>query len=214
MALVTYIENFMTVAQLRAHIGKPTLDTADPGYIADAELERIIQRYHDEAVAQAKSIAGERVEQGQQPIDRESYSPVTIALTTSTTQPGLLEGTISSTYYPFVYQVQDENGNEYVYDPNPGKTVNTSFTKRYVYKTVGYKLYVSPGGIDPDASNAYVHLATNIDVWNYVFSGDMVRKYNDAIIAEAKEFMNNTIQEGMRLEQIFTGNDGVIGDLS
>ena len=214
MALVTVINNFITVAQLRAEIGKPTLDAADPGYIADVELERIIQRYHDEAVAHAKFLAGERIEAGQMPADRESFVPISLALTVSSTQPGLMEAIIADTYYPFAYQVQDETGKEYVYDPNPGKTSNTSFTRRYVYKTVGYKLYVSKGITVPNPTNVYIHLATLADVWNYIFEGDMVRNYNNAIIAEATEFLNRTIVEGSRLEQVYTSNDGVVGDLS
>lgn len=214
MALITTINNFITVAQLRAEIGKPTLDTADAGFVIDTELENIIQRYHDKAVAHAKFIAGERIEAGQMPADRESFVPVTLSLTRSTTQPALLEGTISTDYYPFVYQCQDEAGHEYIYDPNPGKTTNTSFTKRYVYKTVGYKLYVSDGITEPDASTLYVHLATTADVWNYIFEGDLVRKYNDMIIKEATEFLQKVIIEGSRLEQIYSSNDGVPGDLS
>lgn len=214
MALITTINNFITVAQLRAEIGKPTLDAADAGFVSDAELEAIIQRYHDKAVAHAKFLAGERIEAGQMPADRESFVPVTLTLTRSTTQPALLEGTIDPTYYPFVYQCQDEDGHEYIYDPNPGKTTNTSFTRRYVYKTVGYKLYVSDGITEPNAGFLYVHLATNVDVWNYIFEGDMVRRYNEMIITEATQFLNNVITEGSRLEQIYSANDGVPGDLS
>jgi hypothetical protein len=214
MALTTVINNFITVAQLRAEIGRPTLDVADPGYIADTELEKIIQRYHDEAVAYAKFLAGERIEAGQLPADKESFVPITISLSVSATQPGLMEGTITDTYYPYVYQVQDEAGREYVYDANPGKTANTSFTRRFVYKTVGYKVYVSKGVTVPNPTTAYVHLATNADVWNYLFHGDLVRDYNNRIIAEATEFLNKTINEGVRLEQIYSTNDGVPGDVS
>lgn len=214
MALTTVIDNFITVAQLRAEIGRPTLDAADPGYVADVELERIIQRYHDEAVSHARFTAGERVEAGQLPIDKESFVPISLALTVSTTQPGLMEATIGATYYPFVYQVQDQSGHEYVYDANPGKTTNTSFTRRYVYKTVGYKLYVSNGITVPNPTNIYVHLATLVDVWNYVFDGDMVRKYNDMIIKEATQFLAKAVAEGSRLEQIFNATDGITGDLS
>jgi hypothetical protein len=66
--------------------------------------------------------------------------------------------------------VQDNTGKEYIYDENPGKTVATTFAQRYVYKTVGRIIYVSPGSqerIDPTTIN--VHLVTEDNVWNYLF---------------------------------------------
>jgi len=215
MALTTVITGFLTTAELRSVIGKPTLDTADPGYISDTELERIIQRHHDLAVERARTLADERIRAGELPAEKRSFVPVAIAMSISTTQTDLLEGDISSTYYPFVYQVTDNNGKEYVYDENPGKTLRTSFSTRYVFKTVGRKLYSS--GIDDNLNEPQtlnVHMASESDVWNFLFDGEMVRQYNAAIIEEAVILMDRVISEGQRLEQIFQNDDGLIGDLS
>ena len=216
MALSTVITGFITTAELRSVIGKPTLDTADPGYVSDTELERIIQRHHDEAVEVAKVMAHERVERGELPCDKRLFVHVGLALSQSTSQPDLLEAFFANEQYPFVYQVTDNNGKEYIYDSNIGKTVRTSFTKRYVYKTVGRKIYVSPTNTvnlsEPTVIN--VHMVSENDVWNFLFDGDMVRKYNLAIIDEAKMLMDRGINEGMRQEQIFQSDDGFIGDLS
>lgn len=215
MALTTVIDGFITVAELRSEIGKPTLDTADPGYIADIELEKLIQRYHDDAVEMARRMADERLVTGQLPASRRVFSSVAIALSASVTQPRLLEGTIGTTYYPFVLQAQDNTGREYIFDDNPGKTVRTSFTQRYVYRLVGRQLYVSPGAnTRPDPTTLNVHLALESDVWNFLFDGEMVRNYNALIITEASVMMDRIIKEGIRLEQIFQEDDGLIADLS
>ena len=215
MALTTVIDGFMTVAELRSVIGKPTLDTADPGYVADIELERILQRHHDEAVERARVMADERVRSGVLPAAKRVFTPVAIAMISSTSQVDLLEGNISSTYYPFVYQVTDNTGKEYVYDENPGKTVRTALTTRHVFKTVGRKLYASPSNENlNEAKILNVHLATENDVWNFLFDGEMVRQYNAAAIQEAITLMDRGISEGQRLEQIFQNDDGFIGDLS
>lgn len=216
MALTTVITGFITVAELRSAIGKPTLDTADPGYVSDEELERIIQRHHDEAVERARVMADERIMAGDLPASKRVFNPVAISMSTSATQVDLREGNIGSTYYPFVYQVTDESGKEYVYDDNPGKTTRTSFTKRFVYKTVGRKIYASPTNTinltEPTTLN--VHLALENDVWDFLFDGEMVRQYNNAILQEAITLMDRAIGEGQRLEQIFQSDDGFIGDLS
>lgn len=215
MALTTVITGFMTVAELRSVIGKPTLDTADPGYVADIELERILQRHHDEAVERARVMADERVRTGVLPAEKRVFVPIAITMTPSTAQVDLLEGDIGIDYYPFVYQVTDNNGKEYIFDENPGKTVRTSFTKRFVFKTVGRKVYSSPTADNLDEPQTLnVHLATENDVWNFLFDGEMVRQYNAAAIQEAVTLMDRGISEGQRLEQIFQNDDGFIGDLS
>lgn len=215
MALSTVITGFITTEQLRSVIGKPTADTADPGFVSDAELERIIQRHHDEAVEHARKMAHQLVEAGEKPVEKRVFVPVAIALSASSTQPGLREGTISDTYYPYVEQVMDGDGNAYVYDDQIARTVLTSFTRRFVYKTMGRKILVSPGmdgNSHPEIIN--VHLATENNVWDFLFDGEMVRKYNEAIIQEAVTLMDRTIQEGLRLETIYTSNDNVPGDNS
>ena len=180
MALSTVITGFYTTGQLRSAIGKPTADTADPGFVSDTELERIIQRHHDEAVERARVMAHVQVDKGELPASKRLFSPVAIAMSTSATQVGLNEGDIGSTYQPYVFQVTDNNGKEYQFDPNPGKTVLTSFTRRFVYKTVGRKIYASPGMDSyPSATTLNVHLALENDVWNFLFDGEMVRKYNE-----------------------------------
>lgn len=215
MALTTVITGFMTVAELRSVIGKPTLDTADPGYVADVELERILQRHHDEAVERARVMADERVRSGELPASKRVFVPIAITMTPSTTQVNLLEGDIGTSYYPFVYQATDNNGKEYIYDENPGKTLRTSFAKRYIFKTVGRKLYSSTTTENQDEPQTLnVHLATENDVWNFLFDGEMVRQYNAAAVQEALTLMDRGISEGQRLEQIFQNDDGFIGDLS
>ena len=215
MALSTVITGFYSVAQLRNATGKPTLDTADPGYVSDHELECIIQRHHDEAVEHARKMAHQLVDQGELPCAKRLFVPITITMSASTNQPALLEGTMADTYYPFAYQVQDNSGNEFMFDPNPGKTVRTSFTRRFVYKTVGRTLYSSPGmDSNPPPTSLIVHLALENDVWDFLFDGEMVRKYNEAILREAITLMDRTIREGLRLETIQSANDQVPGDLT
>ena len=215
MALTTVITGFMTVAELRSVIGKPTLDTTDPGYVSDVELERILQRHHDGAIERVKVMADERVRSGVLPADKRVFTPIAITMTPSTTQVDLLEGTIGSTYYPFAYQVTDNNGKEYVFDENPGKTVRTALTERHVFKTVGRRVYASPSNDNLDKPQTLnVHLALESDVWNFLFDGEMVRQYNLQAIQEAIMLMDRGISEGQRLEQILQNDDGFIGDLS
>ena len=215
MPLITVINNFLTTAQLRQEIGQPTYDTADPGYIPDSFLESIIQRHHDNAVEQARVMAHERVQNNQLPCEKRLFSPVSITLAASANQPTLLEGAIGATYYPFVLQVVDSSGNDYNYDQNVAEKMKTTFTKRYVYNVVGRNIYVGNNGNGTnDPSQVYVHLALEDNVWDFLFSGDMVEKYNKEIINEAAYYMDRIIQEGIRLESIIDINDEVPGDLT
>ena len=215
MALSTVITGFYTVAELRSVIGKPTADTADPGYIADVELERIIQRHHDEAVEHARKIAHELIMRGDLPCEKRSFTPVAISVSPSSNQPSLYEGSIGPTYYPFAYQVIDNSGREYNFDDQIGSTTFASFTERLRFKTVGRSLYVQGGlnGATPPIT-VYVHLALEDDVWDFLFDGEMVRKYNEEILQEAITLMDRTIQEGLRLETILSTDDQVPGDLT
>ena len=147
---------------------------------------------------------------------KDLFLPVSIALSSSANQPTLLEGVIGITYYPFVLQVVDENGNDYNYDQSVAEKMKTTFTRRYVYNVVGRNIYVGNNGSDliNDPTTIYAHLALEDAVWDFLFSGDMVEKYNKEIINEAAYYMDRTIQEGIRLESIIDINDEVPGDLT
>lgn len=215
MALSLIITGFLSAANLRVEMGRPTADTTDPGYISTAELEAIIQRHHDNAVEMAKKMASDQIAQGILPASKRLFVPINIVLSQSTNQPSLLEGTIGSTYYPFVIQPMDEEGREYILDEQIGKTVATTFSQRYVYKVIGRTIYVSPGtndNLDPLSIN--VHLALETNVWNFLISSEILVKLNHDLVNDARQTLASLIQEGDRLEQLPTNRDGVPGDLT
>lgn len=216
MALTLVLTGIIqTVDDLRRIIGGPTLDTADPGYVSDEMLEEIIQRHHDDAVKLAEKVVGTLVDKGQEPGPPILFEPVAIPVAASTDQPGLLEGDIPVGYYPWARQVEDDQGRGLIHDNDITRTVRTAFVPRYVFRIVGMKIYTNPEISSEGAiTTVNAHLAPSEDLFDYVIDGEVMEKVNAAIIAEAEGMLAARIKEGMRLEQVYGSNDGVVGDMS
>jgi hypothetical protein len=216
MALSLILTGIISSAdELRREIGGPTVDTADPGYVSDEMLEAIIQRHHDEAVKLAEKAAGISTSKLQAPGPQILFEHVPVTMSASTDEPGLLEGDIPQEYYPWALRVEDDQGRGLTYDENITRTVRSAFVARYVYKIVGYKIYTNPEiAGEGTISTVNVELALANDLFDHLIDGEILNKINESIIRAGREMLASRIREGMRLEQVYGPDDGVIGDMS
>lgn len=202
------IQGFITVAQLREEIGRPTLDTADPGYIPDTALSAIIERHREEALKEAERMASAATERGLAPGPRELFEPIVVSLSASTLHPSIHEGTIPSSFHPWCLSAVDQHGRQLHYDEDIVKTANTSFVIRRVYKVVGNLVYV----FSQTPTSVVLKVAPKEKLYDHLISGEIINRFNRAIVETASRYMERVTREGIRLEQIFLPNDGVIGN--
>ena len=221
MPLDLTLSDVVTVDEVRVQIGRPSKDPLDPGYVADADIEAVVQRVHDEALAAVYAEIETKIARGLPPGPNRLNGFENVDLEVSTTLPGLLEGTIDASLYPWVHYAENSYGRQLHYDEEVLRTYNTAFVPVYAYKVIGDRIYVTPPGTPgtfaPDPGEdlfVLVHAPALQELLDHVAGGGILQSCNDRILQTCARTLAGAVQTGTRLERVFEPGDGLPKDKS
>ena len=203
MPLQLVLTTLIGVDALREAVGRPTLDTSDPGYVPDATLEEIIQRHHDNAYETVLAAAGDRARAGDAVAPLRLYERVEITASADDHVAPLWSAAAPEGYFPWPVRMTDADGLDYGLDVRIRAAVNTAFWPVYGYDVVGRRVHVAlakPESSYPAGLVLYAHFAPEDVVAAEGADRGVIAAVNEAIISEARQTVAAILAEGRRLD--------------